>query len=165
MTELETAWLAGLLEGEGCFHFNKTPKITVSMTDEDVIARIAAFFATPYHSRRPKDENCKMVFITEVHSVKAIALMNAILPFMGLRRAAKIREVMMLADARQGPRRGEQSNHAKLTDAQAAQIRACYIKGIRKNENSSSAIAARFGVSVASVWYVVNKRQEAAEPR
>lgn len=31
MTDIEIAWLAGILEGEGCFTLNRTPKITLSI--------------------------------------------------------------------------------------------------------------------------------------
>ena len=33
----EIEWLAGLLEGEGCFSFDRRPVIQVQMTDEDVV--------------------------------------------------------------------------------------------------------------------------------
>lgn len=50
MTGEERAWLAGLMEGEGSFHYSEKPRktggvrflfaVTVSMTDEDVIRRV-----------------------------------------------------------------------------------------------------------------------------
>lgn len=41
MTECEIWWLAGLLEGEGCFtHNSYVPMIQVSMKDEDVIRHL-----------------------------------------------------------------------------------------------------------------------------
>lgn len=40
-------WLAGLLEGEGCFSVRqdgqrRSPKVLINMTDKDVIERVAA---------------------------------------------------------------------------------------------------------------------------
>lgn len=45
---LDLQWLAGLLEGEGCFQYNgkPTPSIVVQMTDKDVINK------EQYHKNR-----------------------------------------------------------------------------------------------------------------
>ncbi len=37
MTDLDIAWLAGLLEGEGSFWFNGSPRVKVAMTDQDIM--------------------------------------------------------------------------------------------------------------------------------
>lgn len=56
MTEIETAWLAGLLEGEGYFgtinswvsgRCYRYPRIGVNMTDRDVIDRVATLWEAP----------------------------------------------------------------------------------------------------------------------
>ena len=42
MDKIQTAWIAGLLEGEGYFGFSKTrrfPYVSIEMTDRDVIQR------------------------------------------------------------------------------------------------------------------------------
>ena len=42
MKTKELHWLAGLLEGEGCFTFNTySPVIMLAMTDEDEVRRAA----------------------------------------------------------------------------------------------------------------------------
>lgn len=47
MTEVEAAWLAGILEGEACFDWNRGsiglwPRLRIEMKDEDVILRVKA---------------------------------------------------------------------------------------------------------------------------
>lgn len=50
MKETDIAWLAGILEGEGCFDMYEThqgykaPRVRVEMVDEDIINRIAGLF-------------------------------------------------------------------------------------------------------------------------
>lgn len=45
MDSIDCAWLAGILDGEGCFTYSnggKNPVVTVAMSDFDVIERVAA---------------------------------------------------------------------------------------------------------------------------
>ena len=45
LSDVDWAWVAGLLEGEGCFPIvNGYPRITIKMTDQDIIERFARFF-------------------------------------------------------------------------------------------------------------------------
>ena len=60
MTELDIAWLAGLLEGEGCFRINTRkrdngtinyyPQLILKMTDEDIIKRAGELMQASYLS-------------------------------------------------------------------------------------------------------------------
>ena len=106
---LDIAWLAGLLEGEGSF-FVKTRspfKITVSMssTDHDVLLRaqrIAGGTITGPVTRTLAREGTKPVWCWTVNRrADAAALMMSVLPFLGERRATKVREV--LAEWRSAP--------------------------------------------------------------
>jgi len=45
LSQFDLAWLVGILEGEGSFRFtNRTQRVTVNMTDEDIIYKIADIF-------------------------------------------------------------------------------------------------------------------------
>src|SRR5260370_34823965 len=95
-----TAWLAGLLGGEGCFALNggSHPNIILSMTDRDVVERahhIAGVghvnqFAT-YGGKYKAQWRWKVSKKDHV-----FALCRVLLPFMGARRTAKIREILAL---------------------------------------------------------------------
>ena len=108
LTEVETAWLAGLLEGEGCFttRRNKTtrwsngdpkryPRIIVAMTDKDVVARAAELMGSyePKIGRRlPPQQD---MWWTELgKGADVLDLMEQILTFMGERRSKRIQELM-----------------------------------------------------------------------
>lgn len=92
----ELAWLAGLLEGEGCFTYTKrTPQITVSMTDRDVIERIARIFHKHVFEREPQGIGKLRVYGTAVHGSRAIQVMQTVYSLMGERRRTKIREVLL----------------------------------------------------------------------
>lgn len=151
-------WLAGLLEGEGCFYFKGTPKILLSMSDEDIVARVAELFGSTYNKQSPHGIGKKYMFNTSVCGIGAIEIMNILLPYMGLRRTAKIKEVLEKADARPGIAIGERAGPSKLTDEQANLIRKAYIPQRRKTFGSSSWLAKKFGVSQAAIWYVINRR-------
>lgn len=94
MTETEIAWLAGLLEGEGCFSYVCSPTIVLGMTDEDIVKRVGN--AAGRHIRGPYQyaHNRKPVFYCNIHGVPAVEIMRAIRPYMGARRGAKIDEIL-----------------------------------------------------------------------
>jgi hypothetical protein len=107
LSDPDIAWLAGLLEGEGSFMMAKTkqggktyssPRITVNMTDEDVIQRVATLFNTKVYTmpKYARDGYAppKQQWRATLTGARAVALMEAMLPWMGERRSAKIAEIL-----------------------------------------------------------------------
>ena len=119
MTPRDRYWLAGLLEGEGCFVLAKStsyhtrvphvylhPRVDLVMTDEDIVRRAAALMGTPTCRRMPgagpqriahaknTGREYKPLWKTTLYASRAAALMRSILPLMGMRRQKKIREVL-----------------------------------------------------------------------
>lgn len=91
-TDTETAWLAGVLEGEGCFLLKdgRYPSIHLHMTDQDVVEQAAQMFgASSYESKR-HNSTWKTVYKMQVVGKVAEAGMLKILPYTGLRRTDKI---------------------------------------------------------------------------
>lgn len=105
------AWLAGLLEGEGSFFMgtNKVsgksyryPVIGINMTDEDIIARVAGIFGTKtYGPFQHRAANRKPFWRTSLGGHASAELMRSLIPQMGLRRAAKIVEILSEWDVRE----------------------------------------------------------------
>ena len=105
--EAEIAWLAGLLEGEGSFQTINSwvngkayryPKITVNMTDLDVIEHVARLFGTkvyvmPIYVREgyapPKQQ-----WRATSTGKRAAEWMRKLYPYLGSRRQARIDEVL-----------------------------------------------------------------------
>lgn len=98
MNNEQLAWVAGLLEGEGCFT-QKTTKgsirgsiaIACQMTDEDVLRRLhqyvgAGSLSGPYDNG-PK---CKPRWCFRISGESAYLLMKQLRPWMLSRRAEKI---------------------------------------------------------------------------
>jgi len=105
MTDKEQIiWLAGLLEGEGCFSIRKRGKnacaisIKLQMTDGDIVQRAAEIMSSRARMRsggiRQDGLPKKDVFFTDICGDRAAAIMGQILPYMGARRAAKIEEAL-----------------------------------------------------------------------
>lgn len=96
MTEIDTAWLAGLLEGEGSFMWHMpSPTISLHMTDRDVVERVSLIFGRrlrgPYRHKNPKH---KPYWCASLGGPKALELMTTILPRMGERRTKQINAVI-----------------------------------------------------------------------
>jgi len=109
VTDLQLAWLAGLLEGEGSFftttsrtggHVYRYPQIRVNMTDRDVIERVAALFGTGVYTSRPYGVSRKTSYKAILTGLGAADLMRALRPLMGERRQSKIDEVLAEWDGR-----------------------------------------------------------------
>jgi len=110
MTNEEIGWLAGLLEGEGCFStYQKLPRISVAMTDRDVIERVAMLLEVNARGPYQRKNGTKPVFAATAIGYRAERIMRAILPFMGERRSEKIRSVLQAWNAREGDRKPEQA--------------------------------------------------------
>jgi len=120
--DLDIAWLAGLLEGEGSFWFNGSPRVKVAMTDRDIIQRAANLMGTPVHKRNGIHDR-KTIWTTELGGKGAVRIMNRILHLMGRRRTAKITEIKELANNLPGQARGTRIGAAKLTEDQVRNIR------------------------------------------
>lgn len=91
----DLVWLAGLLEGEGCFdaHRGRYPRIRLAMVDRDVVGRAATLMGSSIRvvyrtdGRRP-------TFHTEISGERAAQIMETLLPYMGARRSARIAEIL-----------------------------------------------------------------------
>jgi hypothetical protein len=97
MKDTEIAWLAGLIEGEGCFTGDaEHPKIFVQMTDLDVIERLRVVTGVGFYSRcSTRAAHHKPSWKWAVQSrERARELMALLFPHMGVRRRARIKELL-----------------------------------------------------------------------
>lgn len=108
MTEAEIAWLAGIIEGEGSIYWDKRSKnsvrISVSMTDEDVVRRIHALVGVGAVSVKTRPTvTGKLVYRWDAgHKLEVRPLLVSVRPWMGLRRGAKIDEAIARIDSMAG---------------------------------------------------------------
>jgi hypothetical protein len=99
-------WLAGLLEGEGCFQVKtkeagehgrvttrRYPSISLKMTDEDTVELAASLMGGNAVRWLPMAEPRKDQYITLLMGSRAESVMRNIFPFMGERRKTRIREI------------------------------------------------------------------------
>lgn len=106
--EAALVWLAGLLEGEGCFNLPRangnSVRVRLVMTDEDVVRTAVSIFPSSVPVRekwgRSGAKICQMTYCADWMGNHAVGLMNAVLPYMHSRRAAKIKELLQRAELR-----------------------------------------------------------------
>lgn len=103
-TIVNIAWLGGLCEGEASFSMKRgAPKISLDMTDKDTVFKAAELFGVKVSSyvHQPKGKSTyKPVYRCQVHSKRAIGWMMTLYSFFGLRRQAKVREILAMWKAR-----------------------------------------------------------------
>jgi DNA invertase Pin-like site-specific DNA recombinase len=143
-------WLAGLLEAEGSFMVGSpsspnAPRISLPMTDEDVIARAAEICDVKYQSLNSRNPNHKDVFRVYIKGKRAVELMKQLKLFMGQRRQAQIEKVLN-SYVEYAPRKGSANHNAKISEEQARAIKRRAFSG-----EAISQIASDFGVSVSIV--------------
>lgn len=97
----ELHWIAGLLEGEGCFDIQKSrlktktyksARVRLNMTDADVVSKAMDIIGTGTISVGYPKGN-KPVYCLCITGNQAVYLMNTIEPLMGSRRMLKIRDI------------------------------------------------------------------------
>ena len=99
-SDVEIAWGAGLVEGEGCFTWHsegRHPYFLMDMADKDVLEKFQQVFPEvklrgPYtHKSKPKN---KPRYRVDAFGPKALTLMKTIYPYMGERRKLKMDEFL-----------------------------------------------------------------------
>jgi hypothetical protein len=96
-------WLAGIVEGEGTLRLAtsnydyKYPRITVKMTDEDIVARVAKLMDASFTkiARSPSvQDHYKDQWKADIAGKRAAGWMMTLYPILGERRQAKVREIL-----------------------------------------------------------------------
>ena len=106
----DLAWAAGLIEGEGCIYSSMRSTgvrggravwhLTVQMTDEDVLRRLAAVIGLgnvcgPYKNKGDGKKAYKPIWSWTVSSrTHVYAVLVALWPWLGARRREKVREAL-----------------------------------------------------------------------
>ena len=144
MTQTQLAWLAGLLEGEGSFVHGppsapNSPRISVQMTDEDVVRRVSTLFGLRFVSKTTAKRNpaWKTAYSVLLKGRRAVALMIRLRPLMGERRRAQIDKAVIHYTPR-----GTGDNKRKLTARNVRAIRKKLAAGERLLH-----LAVQYGVS------------------
>ena len=105
LTDGEAIYLAGLLEGEGCFDAQgANPRVRVKMTDLDIIMRAANLMGSTYYGDPGGlAKGHKMAYVAQVTGHRAAHVMRSILPHMGIRRSGRIVDLLQAFDAHTRP--------------------------------------------------------------
>lgn len=98
VTDFELGWLVALLEGEGCFSYERSQRIQMVSTDEDVIVtytsiiqKITGKEINIRYTPRGRD---KPQYNSSIHGTNARVVMHLIVEHMHSRRRAKIWQVL-----------------------------------------------------------------------
>lgn len=111
MTEREEwIWLAGLLEGEGCFSLDRRLggrrdgiRVILEMCDKDVVELAARYMHSPVR-RISRKHPRKDTYRVEARGAKAERVMRAVQQWMGGRRGAKIDELLAMPNLSHQPK-------------------------------------------------------------
>jgi hypothetical protein len=132
MTDIDAAWLAGLLEGEGYFQITKSRPnnptqvlIRLSMTDKDVVEKAAKLLNVPINCKAQTTEKKTIYSISLSRRDDVEKVLLQILPHMGSRRSGRINECLETIKER----RQVLSETRRDQQVKAAQIRWSKIKG------------------------------------
>lgn len=141
--DVDLAWLAGLLEGEGSFMVGppsapRRPAIQMSMTDGDVVARAAAILGCRVFVIRPRKKHWSVAYGLRLRGLGAVRWMTALRPFLGKRRQGQVDRAVASYQSR---------SRTKLTCDDAAQALNLLADG-----DSVSDVAQRFSVSVWCIY-------------
>jgi hypothetical protein len=137
ITIREIDWLAGILEGEGCFYYQQdSPAIQLTMTDLDIVQRAKHILKHTTFERelKPTTLTTKPAYVIRIVGNKAIGWMFTLYPLMGQRRRAKIKEIIAQWKSYK-PLNGYEKHTNKITIINGEKI--CVIHGPIKGKNAS----------------------------
>lgn len=99
LSETQIAWLAGLIEGEGCINFNgkNGVTLTIAMTDQDIINKVQSITGVgKIYLGKKNQDNRKVVYSWQLRIKQELELLFPLLiPHMGERRTHKINEAII----------------------------------------------------------------------
>lgn len=141
-------WLAGLFEGEA--HFGRGtpsqprhPRIALDMTDEDIVARVAALFDHTYTPVFPKNDRWSTTYKFTMRGTPAAQLMKRLYLILGKRRQGQIDRA--LENYVYDPLRSV--TQSKITEADVREIKRRIAKG-----ETAKRIAQDFPISHYAIW-------------
>ena len=99
MTTLELGWLVGILEGEGCFFYERSQAIAMMSTDIDVMETYIGIVTKiigvePSMQCQQMPDNKKDRFYSKIHGENARKILHVIVPHMHFRRRARIWQLL-----------------------------------------------------------------------
>lgn len=99
MDSLDIAWLAGIVEGEGCFNGPENSsgsfKLRVQMSDKDIIDRLQQITGVGTIKPKKSKEGLRQNWTWGVYTTAdTVRLACAMAPLLGERRRAKIMELI-----------------------------------------------------------------------
>lgn len=133
-------WLAGLLEGEGYFGLVKNrdrwvAHLSLSMTDEDVVARAADLIGVSVGRTAARRVGWRATYRVAAKGSRALEIMRLVHPLCGERRTTRIDDVLARHEQRTPP--------SKLTVEDVRQIR----RRLASGAETQTALADAFGVT------------------
>lgn len=148
LSEIEIAWLAGLLEGEGSFVASKNYPVCVSlcMTDKDVVETVATWWNVSISEPKKQRTWHKQSYRCMIRGKHAIECMTKIYSLMGDRRTKQIDKAINSYQPK--------GRCQKITIKQATEIKTRFENGER-----SLLLAEEYGVSRWTVYAIKQGRR------
>lgn len=156
MKDVDVAWFAGFLEGEGSFvkrTDNNGILISVSSTDLDVLRKVEKIFGGSIYEakRKNKPKHWKDAWYWKTNSSKDCArILKQIMPYMGQRRRGKIQECLLIHE------RSIQKQEEKAVSVLKKRSKILMLN--QKTQMTHREIAEEVGVDRTYVTHVVNGR-------
>jgi LAGLIDADG-like domain len=132
----DLAWLAGIIEGEGAIY--RDGEIRVSMTDKDVMERVATLFGGHCTARRTVREGWSQVYDARVGGQRAEEVLEQILGAFGERRRERAASALT---ARRDARSARASRNSEI------------VRRLQAGEPGPS-VARDYGMTHQNVYYI-----------
>lgn len=149
MSERDLYWLAGLLEGEGCF-LPRSGKyqvtISLEMCDEDIVQRVGQLLNAKYFLIHPKNPKHKLSYKISKRGFEAYEMMKLLQPLMGKRRACKIQECIDVYEA-------NAAKQAIIVEARKQMYQD--VRLLSKQGHSANELAEKYGVTNYRIYQIL----------
>lgn len=95
ITDIDIAWLAGLVEGEGNISINgRSFTIRVKMADRDVVSRAATLLGAKLYPVDAPRSGWKAMWLAQAKGATAVGWAMTLYPWLGVRRRQQVRDAI-----------------------------------------------------------------------
>ncbi|MEU3452287.1 hypothetical protein ABZ671_01560 [Micromonospora sp. NPDC006766] len=156
--DTDIAWLAGILEGEGCF----STGVALRMTDRDVVSRAAGLMgATGVNVARREQEHWNDIWYTRIYGERARQLAERISPALGARRQRQVEALLVAGRTAHGqPRRTGSKRPTRLTVPPERLSRNIEIARRMAAGESGPVLAQEYGMTHQNVYYIASRYRD-----
>ena len=86
----ELYWIAGFLEGEGCFYYSNSSVISANQVQQEPLLRLQKLLGGSLYRAKARPKPCQRIYVWTITGQRAVAIMMTVFSLMSPKRKKAI---------------------------------------------------------------------------